>query len=141
MNESRAIAAVEESYGSLEDLVYFILADCPEVLEGNLTLDKLSSTLRLDPAVAHFMVNRSNRFRMLVRADLVNREFDLLAEGTHIHEVVNIATNQGASRMTAKGEIVNIDHAPTDIMAAGKYLNDYRGTSIQQDKQRVSLGV
>ena len=141
MNESRAITAVEEAYGSLEDLVYFILSEHPEVLEDNLPLAKTAALLNLDPNIAHFLLSRSGRFRMLVRADLVNREFSMMAESAHIHEVVKVATNQGAERMTAKGDIVSIDHMPSDIMAAGKYLNDYRGTSLQQEKSRVSLGV
>jgi len=141
MNESRAIAAVEDVYGSLEELVFFILSEHEDLLEGNTSIGTLSSTLNLDPNVAHFLIHRSNKFRAIIRSDLVNREFDIMAESAHIHEVVRVATNEGASRMNAKGAIVEVDQSPADVMAAGKYLNDYRGTSIQPEKGRVSLGV
>lgn len=141
MNESRAIAAVEETYSSLEDFTLYVLSECPEVLEDDLPIAKIADLVNLDPGVAHFVLTRSTRFRMMVRSDLVNREFTLGAESRHIKEVVGIAKNDGVMRMTAKGDIVSVDHQPADIMAAGKYLNDYRGTSLQQEKSRITLGV
>jgi len=141
MNEGRAIAAVEESYGSLEDFAFHVLSEHPEVLESETALAQTARLLSLDPGVVYFILNRSMRFRMLIRSDLVNQEFNLVAEKEHIREVKKVAVNTPQQRMTAKGDMVEVGQAPGDMMAAGTYLNKYRGTPIDQGRERMMVGV
>lgn len=141
MNESTVLAEVEQQYGSLEDFVLYALTEVPEILEDNWSLDKKARESGLSLRSIAFLLNRSTKFRQIVRSDIVNQEFNLLSERYHIQEVVKVAVNRPVSRMSPTGEPSEVDQNPADVMKAGEYLNKYRNTPIDGGPKQNLVGL
>ncbi len=130
MNERTAIATVEKTHGSLDDFVLHMLEKCPKALDENLSIGKRAASVNL-PTGIFSRILASPQFRQMMRTDMVNRAYNLDAERTHVHAVVKVAKGDFRVVATARGEVVEVDQNPADVMAAGKYLNEARGTPME----------
>lgn len=134
MNDTKALAVIEQEYGSLEDFAMTLLADTDK---AQVALDETESIiLRADacglPVRVFSRVVNSPMFRTALRTAIVNSEFGFFDEQKHIKEITKIATGHERKVMSPKGSIGMVDQAPGDVIAAGRYLNDLRGTSVDQ---------
>ena len=134
MNERTAIAVIERDYGSLEDFVIGLISDKREALNDNLPLPKRAELAGL-PLPVFARVISSPQFRALLRIDLVNTAFSIDSELRHIQKVASVATGEPRLTMSPSGKIAHVDQAPADLIAAGKYLNELRGTPIEKATQ------
>lgn len=137
--DSRSIAIVDDAYGGVDGFVQALLAD-----ENDVALDDaLPMTVRAEaaglPLSVFAQVVRSREFITLLRAGLVRREFGLQVEAEHIQQVAKVARGEQRRVMSARGTFGDVDQAPTDVIAAGKYLNELRGTPVERTPQ--SAGV
>jgi hypothetical protein len=130
MNERSAIQLVEQTHGSMEDFVVHLLEDCPDALDEMLPLVKRAEAAGLPLPVFSRLLS-SGQFRQIIRGELVNRTYTLLDERDHIEAVKKVAINHARTVATAKGEVVEVDQNPADVMQAGRYLNEARGTPME----------
>lgn len=140
MNESAVLAEIEHKYGSLEDFTLHMLTELPEVLEDEWNLEKKARETGLSTRALAFLLNRSAKFRALIRSDLVNQEFSLISERDHIRAVVDVARGRQIERMSPSGEAVLVDQNPADIIKSGEYLNKYRNTPIDGGAKQNFVG-
>jgi hypothetical protein len=134
MNERTALAVIDRDYGSLEDFVISLLGDKREALNEALPLPKRAEIVGL-PLPIFARVISSPQFRALLRVDLVNTAFGIESELQHVHKIAGVARGEPRLTMSPSGKIGHVDQAPTDIIAAGKYLNELRGTPIEKATQ------
>ncbi len=139
MNTGNALAVIENQYGGVEDFAYHLLGDEErrQALDDSLPLVRRAEIAGL-PLPVFARVITSTQFRTILRSDLVNRAFDLMGEREHIEQVAGIARGKKRTVVSNKGNLVEVDQAPQDIIAAGKYLNELRGTPI--DAKAPSVG-
>lgn len=139
MNTSNALALIENQYGGVEDFAYHLLGDEErrKALDDSLPLVRRAEIAGL-PLPVFARIITSTQFRTVLRSDIVNRAFDLMGEAEHIQQVAGIARGKKRTVVSNKGNLVEVDQAPTDIIAAGKYLNELRGTPI--DARAPSVG-
>lgn len=130
MNSRNALAIVEQEYGSLDELAYVILDQKQEALDESLSLTERAAAVNL-PLTVFARVLSSPIFRAMVRADMVNNVYDFTAEEHHIRHMSKVAAGDSRKVVTAKGDIAFVDQAPTDVIAAGRYLNEMRGTPVE----------
>ena len=133
MNEAKALAVIENEYGSLEEFAYSVLThESKERIldETNSILDR-ADALGLSPVVLSRIL-ASPAFKSTLRTAIVNHNFGFFDEEEHIKQVVKVATGEERKVMSPKGSIGMVDQAPGDVIAAGRYLNDLRGTSVEQ---------
>lgn len=140
VNKRSALSVVEEKYGSLEDLALYILEERREALDETLPLAKRAEAVGL-PMLVFARVLADPAFRQLLRADLVNRAFTLAEEEHHIRQMVKVAIGEPKTVVTNKGNLVEVDQSPTDVIAAGRYLNELRGTPIEGKRESAFRGV
>lgn len=131
MNTSNAIAIVEQKYGSIEELGYLILEEKRDALDESLSLPVRAEAVGL-PVTVFARVLASPAFRSMLRADLVNTRFGFTEEEKHITHMVGVAQGEERRVMNSKGDIGYVDQAPGDVINAGKYLNEMRGTPIEE---------
>lgn len=77
------------------------------------------------------------RREALLRVDLVNSVYGIEDEREHIMHVGRVARGSMKTVATASGNIAEVDQNPTDVIAAGKYLNELRGTPIEKAQQQA----
>lgn len=140
MNEAAVLAEIDQKYGSLEDFTLHVLTELPEVLDNEWNLEKKARETGLSTRAIAFLLNRSPKFRALIRSDLVNQEFNLIYERQHIAAVVDVARGQQIERMSPSGEAIQVDQNPADIIKAGEYLNKYRNTPIDGGPKQNFVG-
>lgn len=133
MNETKALAVIETEYGSLEEFAYAVLSQ-PHMRPA---LDETESILtRAEasglPVNVFGRIINSAAFRSILRTTIVNRSFGFHDEERHIKEIVSVAVGEDRKVMSPRGEIGLVDQAPGDVIAAGRYLNELRGTSVEQ---------
>lgn len=133
MNETKALAVVDEEFGSLEEFAYRLLTDpsMKRALDETESLSLRAEAVGLPVHVLARVLN-SPAFKASLRTAIVNSSFGYFDEVAHIKHVVEVATNKERKVMSPKGEIGFVDQAPGDVIAAGKYLNELRGTSVEQ---------
>jgi hypothetical protein len=131
VNERAALAIIERDHGSLEDFVIFLLSEKKDALSEDIPLVTRAEMVGL-PVVVFARLLASPSFRSLLRVDLVNMAFTLQDELEHVRTVSRVAKGERRLVMSAKGDFGEVDQAPTDVIAAGKYLNDLRGTPIEK---------
>jgi hypothetical protein len=131
VNERTALAIIDRDHGSLEDFVISLLGEKRAALDENLPLVQRAEMVGL-PLPVFARVLASPQFRALLRVDLVNLAFTLGGELEHIQRVSGIARGERKRVMSASGAFGDVDQAPADIIAAGKYLNELRGTPIEK---------
>ncbi len=130
MNERTALAAVEQHFGSLDEFFVQMLEDHPECLDESLPLAKRADIINLPPAVFSRILSLP-QFRAMIRAELVNKAYGIQHEATHFEQMSKVARNERRLVATAKGDLVYVDQLPGDMIAAGKYLNEARGTPVE----------
>jgi len=140
MSSTEALALIETQYGSLEDFAYLVLTDEAkrDVLNESIPLVRRADLAGM-PMVAFVKLMQHPDFKALLRTTLVNRHFDILAETRHLEAVAGVAQNTKRLVMSSKGTMGMVDQAPSDVIAAGKYLNELRGTPVEQ-KGVANLG-
>lgn len=131
MNATKALAAIEEEFGGVEEFAYAILTHPKK----NLVLDETESiTTRAEavgmPILLFSRIMSTPAFKAALRTAIVNSNFGFFDEEKHIQEIVKVATGEERKVMSPKGTIGLVDQAPGDIIAAGRYLNDLRGTTV-----------
>lgn len=141
MNERAAIAIVEQKYGTLEEFAVFCLTEAPKVLDAGVSPAEKAKLVDLDMATLDFLATKSPKFRVLMRSALANGLFGLAQEAEHVKQVIRIATNQGRTVVTNKGDIVTVDNQEKAVIDAGRYLNEYRGTPLDSSQKATSIGV
>ena len=134
MNERAALAIIDRDHGSLEDFVIAILGDKRDALDETLPLAKRADIAGL-PLPVFARVISSPQFRALLRVDLVNMAFGIRNEQKHIEKVASVACGDLRLTMSPSGKLAEVDQSPTDVIAAGKYLNELRGTPIEKTTQ------
>lgn len=132
MNTATALTVIEREFGSVEEFAYRLLSDdeLKLALDESQPLTKRAELVGL-PLGVFARVISSPAFRTILRADLVNAAYGLQAEAKHISEVSQIAQGKKRLVMSPKGTFGEVDQAPADIIAAGKYLNELRGTPVE----------
>lgn len=115
----------------MEDFAISILTDKREALDEDLPLTRRAEIAEL-PLPIFARIIASPQFRNLLRMDLVNNVFTIGAEQEHIHQVARVAQNHQKTVVSASGKVVQVDQAAGDIINAGKYLNELRGTPIEK---------
>ena len=130
MNERTALAAVEQHFGSLDEFFVQMLEQHPECLDESLPLHQRANIINLPPAVFSRILSLP-QFRAMIRAELVNKAYGIQHEATHFEQMSRVARNEKRLVATAKGDLVRIDQLPGDMIAAGKYLNEARGTPVE----------
>lgn len=140
MNERRALAVIETNHGSLEEFFVGVLDENPDVLNDELPIAQRAALANL-PLPVFARVIKSQEFRSLVRSHLVNEEFSIFAERDHYRHMAGVAKGNRRLVATSKGDLVYIDQAPTDMIAAGRYLNEARGTPVEQKNAGGTGGV
>ena len=124
------LALVEREYGSVDEFFVGLLQRAPEALDESLPLPKRADAAGLSlPIFARLLA--TPQFRMLVRAEMVNTIYGFTAERRHFEEMARVATGERRLVSTSKGDLVEVDQTPTDVIAAGRYLNEARGTPIE----------
>jgi len=136
MNERTALAVIDKEHGSLEDFAIFILAEKTAALDEDIPLPKRAEMVGL-PIPVFARILASPQFRALLRTDIVNSAFGIQNEQKHIESVVKVARGDVRTVMSASGKIGEVDPAPGDLIAAGKYLNELRGTPIEKSQQQA----
>lgn len=131
MNDSKALAVLEQAYGGIDDFAYAVLTD-PNM---KVALDETQSLVMRAEAVGlplkvFSRVLNTPAFKAALRTSLVNAEFGFYDEQRHVQEIVKVATGQQRTVMSPRGNIGLVDPGPSDIIAAGRYLNDLRGTTV-----------
>lgn len=135
-----ALSVVEQKYGSLEELAYHILESKDEALDESLSLTERADAVDL-PVMVFARVLQDPMFRQLLRADMVNKSYGLTEEEYHVRHMVKVAMGEQKTVVSNKGHVVLVDQAPTDVIAAGKYLNELRGTPVETKKDSAFKGV
>lgn len=131
MNATKAMAVVEQEFGSLDDFAYSVLTD-----EGmKVALDESKSLILRAEAVGlplrvFSRILNSPAFKAALRTSIVNTEFGFYDEQRHVQEIVKVAKGEERKVMSPKGIVGLVDPNPSDIIAAGRYLNDLRGTTV-----------
>lgn len=139
MNERNALAVIERQYGTIDDFFIQVIETAPECLDESLPLAQRAQAAMLPTHVFSRVVN-SPQFRALVRTELVNRAYGLAGEQRHYETLAHVAQGKRRLVTTAKGDLVEVDQNPLDIIAAGKYLNESRGTPVEQ-RQGAAGGI
>jgi hypothetical protein len=134
VNERTALAVIDRDHGSLEDFVISLLGEKREALDDTLPLTKRAEIAGL-PLPVFARVISSPQFRALLRVDIVNSAFGIEAEMQHVERVAGVARGEQRLVMSPSGKFGRVDQAPTDVIAAGKYLNELRGTPIEKATQ------
>lgn len=140
MSSRSALSVVEQHYGSLEELAYHILESKQEALDETAPLARRADAVGL-PMLVFARILADPMFRQLLRTDLVNRAYTLAEEEAHIKHMVKVATNEGRTVVTNKGNLVKVDQMPSDVINAGKYLNELRGTPVEGKRESAFKGV
>lgn len=140
MSSRNALSVVEQQYGSLEELAYYILENKQEALDESLPLVKRAEAVEL-PLLVFARILGDPMFRQLLRANLVNQSYGLAEEEAHIKHMVKVAVNEERKVVTNKGAIAWVDQLPTDVIQAGKYLNELRGTPVEGRRDSAFNGV
>lgn len=140
MSSRSALSVVEQQYGSLEELAYHILENKQDALDETLPLAQRAELVGL-PMLVFARILQDPMFRQILRADLVNAAYGLAEEEHHIKAMVKVAKNEPRVVVTNKGNIAEVDQMPTDIIAAGKYLNELRGTPVETKRGSAFTGV
>ena len=131
MNERNALAIIDRDYGSIEDFALDILSEKRDALDESLPMVKRADIAGL-PLTVFARIISSPSFRAILRTELVNTAFGIETESKHIEAVASVAKGDSRLVMNAKGDFGKVDQAPTDIISAGKYLNELRGTPIEK---------
>lgn len=142
MNTATALTVIEREYGSVEEFAYRLLSD-PELkpaLDDSEPMTRRAELAQV-PLGVFARVIASPAFRTILRADLVNRAYGLEAEARHVEQMSQIAQGKRRLVMNAKGNFGEVDQAPTDIIAAGKYLNELRGTPVESKGAAIGGGI
>lgn len=131
MNNAKALALIEDEYGGVEEFAAAVLTHP----QKNLILDETESIIRRAevlglPTIALSRMLSNPAFKASLRTAIVNSNFGFFDEEKHIQEIVKVATNHERTVMSPKGTIGHVDQAPGDVIAAGRYLNDLRGTTV-----------
>lgn len=134
-----ALATVEEQHGSVEELAYLVLSEKREVLDDSIPLPARAAKVGLS-AVVLARVLASPEFKLILRADMVNSHFGPEREEEHVQHMAGVATGKDRRVMNSKGQIGYVDQAPADVIAAGKYLNELRGTPVER-QQPIGQGL
>lgn len=131
MNATKALATIEEEFGGVEEFAYAVLThpDKGRILDETESITARAETLGM-PVVLFSRIMSTPAFKAALRTAIVNSNFGFFDEERHIREIVKVATGEERKVMSPKGEIGFVDQAPGDIIAAGRYLNDLRGTSV-----------
>lgn len=142
MNTATALTVIEREYGSVEEFAYRLLSD-PELkvaLDDAQPMTRRAEIAQL-PLGVFARVIASPAFRTILRADLVNQAYGLEAEAQHIQQMSKIARGEKRLVMNAKGNYGEVDQAPTDVIAAGRYLNELRGTPVESKGTALGGGI
>jgi len=142
MNTATALTVIEREYGSVEEFAYRLLSD-PELrvaLDDAQPMTKRAEIAQL-PLGVFARVIASPAFRTILRADLVNQAYGLEAEAQHVRQMSKIAQGEKRLVMNAKGNYGEVDQAPTDVIAAGRYLNELRGTPVESKSAALGGGI
>lgn len=134
MNERGAIAIIEREHGSLEDFAVLILSEHREALNTDVSIMKRAQMVGL-PVTVFSRIIASSQFRQMLRVDLVNKAYDIEAEMSHVGKVVEVASGKEKAVVTPQGHLAYVDQNPRDVMEAGRYLNELRGTPIEKASQ------
>jgi len=140
MSSRSALSVVEQQYGSLEELAYHILENKQDALDETLPLAQRAEMVGL-PMLVFARILQDPMFRQILRADLVNSNYGLAEEEHHIKAMVRVAKNEPRTVVTNKGNLAEVDQMPMDIIAAGKYLNELRGTPVEAKRGSAFTGV
>lgn len=135
MNERAALAVVERDFGSMEDFVIDLLSAKQDALSPDIPMVKRAEIAGL-PLPVFARIVSSSHFRQLLRVDLVNQLYDMQAESKHVETIVGVARGKSKKVMSASGAIGEVDQSPTDVIAAGKYLNELRGTPVEKTQSQ-----
>ena len=121
--ENEAIKKVEERYGSLEEFIAFVITDYPDLFTPKYTPKHREQITGIK---AHLLasVKGSVRFRRLASSEIVHQQFDLNREMEHVRVVVEKSVD-------SLGDV-------KDVIAAGRYLEERRGTPLNQG-ERLAL--
>lgn len=135
MNERNALAVIDRDYGSMEDFAIAVLSEKAEALDESLPMAKRAEAVGL-PIPVFARILASPQFRALLRMDLVNTAFGIDTERRHVEHMAKVASGARRLTMSPSGKMGEVDQTPTDVIAAGKYLNELRGTPV--DKGQAS---
>lgn len=140
MSTRSTLSVIEQQYGSLEELAYHVLEEKQEALDETLPLAQRADAVGL-PMLVFARVLADPMFRQMLRADLVNKAYTLAEEEAHIKHMVKVAVNEPRTVVTNKGNLAEIDQLPVDVISAGRYLNELRGTPVEGKKDSAFKGV
>ena len=139
MNERNALAVIERQYGTIDDFFIQVIETAPECLDESLPLAQRAQAAMLPTHVFSRVIN-SAQFRALIRTELVNQAYGLAGEREHFETVARVARGKRRLVTTARGDLVEVDQNPLDVIAAGRYLNEARGTPVEQ-RQAATGGI
>lgn len=134
MNERSALAIIERDHGSLEDFAIEVLSEKRDALDSSIPITKRAQMVGL-PVTVFARILASSQFRQMLRVDLVNDAFDIEAEREHVSAISNVARGRQKAVVTPQGQLAHVDQSPRDVMEAGRYLNELRGTPIDKGSQ------
>lgn len=115
----------------MEDFAIALLGERKAALDESLPLAKRAEIAEV-PVTVFARIISSPQFRALIRIDLVNSVYGIESEREHIMHVGRVARGGQKTVATASGNIAEVDQNPGDVIAAGKYLNELRGTPIEK---------
>lgn len=92
MREDKAVALVEEKWGSLEEFGWDLLTECPEVLAGDYDLMAVSQRLGIEAGPLGRIL-RGSAFRSLMTRLVVANEYTIQDEITHVKTIKQDATS------------------------------------------------
>lgn len=136
MNERTALAVIDRDYGSIEDFAIALLGEKRDALDESLPLARRAEVADV-PVTVFARIISSPQFRALLRVDLVNSVYGIEDEREHIMHVGRVARGSMKTVATASGKIAKVDQSPGDVIAAGRYLNELRGTPIEKTQQQA----
>lgn len=120
--ENEVVRLVEERYGSLEAFAVFILEEHPDLFTPKYT-PKHREKITGIPAKHLLTLKGSLQFRRLISSEIIQREFGIETEIEHVRVVVAKSTDPLAD--------------VKDIIAAGRYLEERRGTPLGVNERQV----
>lgn len=121
MREDKAIALVEDKWGSLEEFGWDLLTECPEILAGDYDLMTVSQRLGVEPGPLGRIL-RGSAFRSLMTRLVVANEYTIQDEIAHVKTIKLDATSAKKNtdtRIKARQHLAVLEGKPLQASGGG----------------------
>ena len=121
MREDKALALVEQKWGSLEEFGWDLLTECPEVLDDDYDLLAVGQKLGIDAAPLGRIL-RGTAFRSMMTRLAVAREYSFNDEIAHVRTIRADAVNEKKNtdtRIKARQHLAVLEGKPLQTSTGG----------------------